>query len=88
MAVATGLRMETRTGPRSTIEAYYARIRSVPHKRFNELQDKFFEVSKQMHEAKTVAEKMALLNELQSILKESQAALEEIHKKQSGSGSK
>jgi hypothetical protein len=54
----------------------------VPHRKFNQLQDKFFEVSKQMHDAKTVPEKMALLNELQSILKESQAALEEIHKNQ------
>jgi hypothetical protein len=59
----------------------------VPHRKFNQLQDKFFEVSKQMHDANTVAEKMALLNELQNILKESQAALEEIHKKQSGSDS-
>ena len=54
----------------------------MPHRKFNQLQDKFFEVSKQMHDAKTVPEKMALLNELQSILKESQAALEEIHKNQ------
>jgi hypothetical protein len=54
----------------------------VPHRKFNQLQDKFFEVSKQMHDAKTVPEKMALLNELQSVLKESQAALEEIHKNQ------
>ena len=61
-----------------------AKIQSVPHKRFNQLQDKFFEVSKQMHEAATVSEKMTLLNELQNILKESQAALEEIHKKQGG----
>jgi hypothetical protein len=70
------------------MERLYARILSVPHRRFNQLQDKFFEVSKQMHEAKTVPERMALLNELQSILKESKAALEEIQKKQNSSGSK
>jgi uncharacterized membrane protein (DUF106 family) len=55
----------------------------VPYKRFNELQDRFFAVSKQMKEAKTPEEKMSLLKELQQILKESQLALEEIHKKQS-----
>jgi hypothetical protein len=54
----------------------------VPHKKFNQLQDKFFEVSNQTHEAKTVPERMAFLDELQSILKASKAALEEIHKKQ------
>jgi hypothetical protein len=70
------------------MELYYARILSVPHRRFNQLQDKFFEVSKQMHEAKTIPERMALLNELQSILKDSKAALEEIHKRQSASASK
>jgi hypothetical protein len=57
----------------------------VPHKKFNQLQDKFFEVSKQMHEAKTAPERMALLDELQNILKESKAALEGIHKKQNRS---
>jgi hypothetical protein len=37
----------------------------MPHKRFNKLQDDYFAVSKRMHEAKTVPEKMTLLNELQ-----------------------
>jgi hypothetical protein len=41
------------------------------------------EVSKRMHEAKTIREKMPLLNELQRILKESKEVLDEIHKKQS-----
>jgi hypothetical protein len=36
-----------------------------------------------MHAAKTVEEKMALLNELQRILKESKDVLDEIHKRQS-----
>jgi hypothetical protein len=53
----------------------------VPHKKFSKLQDEYFEVSKRMHEAKTTQEKMALLNELQRILKESKGVLDEIHKK-------
>ena len=53
----------------------------MPHKRFNNLQDRYFEVSKRMHEAKTVQEKMMFLNELQRILKESKEVLDEIHKK-------
>ena len=40
-------------------------------------------MSKRIHEAKTVQEKMTLLSELQRILKESKAVLDEIHKKQS-----
>jgi hypothetical protein len=36
----------------------------MPHRKFNKLQDEYFEVSKRMHEAKTVQEKMTLLNEL------------------------
>ena len=55
----------------------------MPHKKFNKLQDEYFEVSKRMHAAKTVQEKMALLDELQRILKESKDVLDEIHKKQS-----
>jgi hypothetical protein len=55
----------------------------MPHKKFNKLQDEYFEVSKRMHAAKTVQEKMALLDELQRILKESKEVLDEIHKKQS-----
>jgi hypothetical protein len=47
------------------------------------LQDEFFAVSKQMHDAKNPEEKMKLLKELQVILKESHRVLEEIHKKQS-----
>lgn len=52
-------------------------------KKFTKLQDEYFEVSKRIHEAKTVQEKMTLLSELQRILKESKAVLDEIHKKQS-----
>jgi hypothetical protein len=55
---------------------------SMPHKKFNKLQDEYFEVSKRMHEAKTTQEKMRLLNEMQRILKESKDVLDEIHKKQ------
>jgi hypothetical protein len=55
----------------------------MPHRKFNKLQDEYSEVSKRMHEAKTVQEKMTLLNELQRILKESKEVLDEIHKKQS-----
>jgi hypothetical protein len=58
-------------------------MRSVPHKKFNKLQDQFFEASKRMHAAKTVEEKMALLNELQRIFKESKDVLDELHKRQS-----
>jgi hypothetical protein len=54
----------------------------MPHKKFNKLQDEYIEVSKRMHEAKTVQEKMKLLNELRRILKEAEKALDEIHKKQ------
>jgi hypothetical protein len=53
------------------------------HKKFNKLQDEYFEVSKRMHAAKTVQEKSTLLDELQRILKESKDVLDEIHKKQS-----
>jgi hypothetical protein len=55
----------------------------MPHKKFNKLQDEYFEVSKRMREAKTVQEKMTLLDELQRILKESKEVLDDIHKKQS-----
>jgi len=58
-------------------------MRYMPHGKFNRLQDEYSEVSKRMHEAKTVQEKMTLLNELQTILKESKDVLDEIHKKQS-----
>jgi flagellin-specific chaperone FliS len=57
----------------------------MPHKKFNQLQDKFFEVSKQMHEAESIPERMTLLQKLQSILKESKAALDEIHKSRESS---
>jgi len=55
----------------------------MPHKKFNELQDEYFDVSKRMHEATATQEKRALLHELQRILKESKGVLNEIHKKQS-----
>jgi hypothetical protein len=58
-------------------------MRSMPHRKFNKLQDEYLEVSKRMREAKTVEEKMTFLDELQRILKESKAVLDEIHKKQS-----
>jgi flagellin-specific chaperone FliS len=54
----------------------------MPHKKFNQLQDKFFEVSRQMHEAENTSEKMTLLTKLQNILKESKAVLDEIHGRQ------
>lgn len=57
-------------------------MRSMPHRKFNKLQDEYFEVSKRMHAAKTIQEKVALLDELQRILKESKGVLDEIHKKQ------
>ena len=53
----------------------------MPLKKFNQLQDKFFEVSKKMHESASVHEKTSLLNELRRILKDSKAALDEIHQK-------
>ena len=58
-------------------------MRCMPHRKFNKLQDEYFEVSKRMHAAKTVQEKMTLLDELQRILNESKEALDEIHEKQS-----
>ena len=58
-------------------------MRSMPQRKFNKLQDEYFEVSKCMHAAKTVQEKMTLMDELQRILKESKEVLDEIHKKQS-----
>jgi hypothetical protein len=54
----------------------------MPHRKFNQLQDKFLELSKRMRESESVAERVALLNELQSILKESKTVLNEIHAKQ------
>ena len=53
----------------------------MPHRKFNKLQDEYFAVSKRMHEVKTTQEKMMLLNEMQSILKESKEVLDEIHDK-------
>jgi hypothetical protein len=53
----------------------------MPHRKFNKLQDEYFAVSRRMHEAKTIPEKMTLLNDLQRILKESKDVLNEIHKK-------
>jgi hypothetical protein len=47
----------------------------VPLKKFNQLQDEFFAVSKKMHEASAVQEKLALLNKLQEILKQSKVVL-------------
>ena len=55
----------------------------MPHRKFNQLQDKFLELSKRMRESESVVERVALLNELQSILKESKTVLNEIHEKQS-----
>jgi len=54
----------------------------VPHKKYNAL----LATSERMHEAKTVQEKMVLLEELQRILKQSKEVLDEIHKKQAGRG--
>jgi hypothetical protein len=54
----------------------------MPHRKFNKLQDEYFAVSKRMHEARTIQEKMTLLSELQRILKESKDALDEIHTRQ------
>ena len=65
-----------------SIERDFATMRFMHHRKFNKLQDEYFEVSKRMHEAKTVQEKMTLLIELRRILKESEDALEEIHEKQ------
>jgi hypothetical protein len=53
----------------------------VPLKKFNQLQDEFFAVSKKMHEATAVQEKLTLLNKLQDILRQSKAILEEVHQK-------
>jgi len=53
----------------------------VPLKKFNQLQDEFFAVSKKMHEATAVQEKLALLNKLQEILRQSKAVLEQVHQK-------
>jgi|HubBroStandDraft_5_1064220.scaffolds.fasta_scaffold250328_1 hypothetical protein len=55
----------------------------MPHRKFNQLQDKFLELSKRMRESDSIAERVALLNELQNILKESKTVLNEIHAKQS-----
>jgi hypothetical protein len=43
----------------------------MPHKKFNNLQDEYFAFAKRMHEARSIQEKMTLLNDLQRILKES-----------------
>jgi hypothetical protein len=53
----------------------------VPLKKFNQLQDEFFAVSKKMHEANVVQEKLTLLNKLQEILRQSKAVLEQVHQK-------
>lgn len=53
----------------------------MPLKKFNQLQDEFFAVSKKMHEATGVQEKLTLLNKLQEILRQSKAVLEEVHQK-------
>jgi hypothetical protein len=53
----------------------------MPHKKFNNLQDEYFAFTKRMHEARSIQEKMTLLNDLQRILKESKKVLNEIHKK-------
>ena len=53
----------------------------MPLRKFNQLQDEFFAVSKKMHEATAVQEKITLLNELQEILRQSKAVLEEVHQK-------
>ena len=52
-------------------------------KRFSELQDEFFATTKRLRLAQTPEEKLALLNELQRIVKESKRALTEIDLKES-----
>jgi hypothetical protein len=55
-----------------------------PHREFNKPQDEYLKSPNACtrHEAKTIQEKMPLLNQLQGILKESKEVLDEIHKKQ------
>ena len=54
----------------------------MPLKKFNQLQDESFAVSKRMHEATGTHEKLTLLNRLQEILKQSKAVLEQIQERQ------
>jgi hypothetical protein len=46
-----------------------------PSKRFSELQEEFFATSKRLRLAQKPEDKLALLNELQRIVKESKQAL-------------
>ena len=55
----------------------------MPSKRFNELQDEFFETSKRLRLAQTPQEKLELLTKLQRIVKESKRALAETDPKKS-----
>jgi hypothetical protein len=55
----------------------------MPSKRFTELQDEFFETSKRLRLARTPEEKLALLTELEKIVKESKRALAEADSKKS-----
>jgi hypothetical protein len=48
---------------------------SMSSKRFNELQDEFYATSKRLRLAQKPEEKLALLNELQRIVRESKQAL-------------
>jgi hypothetical protein len=54
----------------------------MPWQKFNQLQDEFLAVSKKMHGATAVQEKVTLLNRLQEILKQSKAVLEQLHQRQ------
>jgi hypothetical protein len=47
----------------------------VSNKRFSELQDEFVATSKRLRQAQRPEDKLALLNELQRIVKESKQAL-------------
>jgi hypothetical protein len=49
----------------------------VPSKRFSDLQDEVFATSKRLRQAQTPDEKLALLNELERIVKESKRVLAE-----------
>ena len=55
----------------------------MPGKRFNELQDDFLETSQRLRLAKTIEEKVELLNELQRLVKESKKVLAETDSKKS-----
>jgi hypothetical protein len=56
---------------------------TVPNKRFTQLQEEFYEISKRLRLARTPEVKLELLNELQRIVKESKRALAEPDSKKS-----